>query len=148
MVTLLAIALRRMKGELDAEMRAAGFTDLRPAYGYAFSRLSFGGATAVQLGEHLGITKQSAGQIVDELERRGYVRREPHPTDKRGKLVVLTDRGWACVRAAERALAGIEARLAERLGLQSLKGLRGGLTVLGAGDRDPASPWHGLRPPW
>jgi DNA-binding MarR family transcriptional regulator len=146
-VTLLAVALRRLKDELDSELRAAGFTDVRPAHGYAFSRLSFGGATAVQLAEHLGITKQSAGQIVDELERLGYVRRQPHPTDRRGKLITLTDRGWACVRTAEQALAGIEARLAERLGLPSLQALRAELAAVAA-EPDPTVPWHGVRPAW
>src|SRR5262245_57215062 len=122
--TLLAVALRQVKEELDDDLRAAGFADVRPAHGYAFSRLSFVGATAVQLAEHLGITKQSAGQMVDDLERLGYVRREPHPTDRRGKLIVLTDRGWACVSAAQQSLAGIEARLADRMGADTLEALR------------------------
>jgi DNA-binding MarR family transcriptional regulator len=146
-VTLLALALRRLKAELDADMRAAGFADLRPAHGYAFSRLSFGGATAVQLAEHLGITKQSAGKMVDELERAGYLRREPHPTDRRGKLLVLTERGWACVRTAERAMAAIERRLADRLGPESYAHVRAGL-LAAAGTGDPLGNWHGLRPPW
>jgi DNA-binding MarR family transcriptional regulator len=146
-VTLLALALRQLKDELDGELRAAGFTDVRPAHGYAFSRLSFGGATAVQLAEHLGITKQSAGQMVDELERAGYVRREPHPTDRRGKLVVLTDRGWACVQAAGRALANIDRRLADRLGADQYAQLKAGLAAA-ATPTDPTGPWRGLRPAW
>jgi DNA-binding MarR family transcriptional regulator len=144
-VTLLALALGRLKRELDARMAAAGFADLRPAHGYAFSRLSFGAATAVQLAEHLGITKQSAGQMVDELERTGYVRREPHPTDRRGKLVVLTDRGWACVRAAGAALAELEQALAAELGPDRYDALRAGLAAAAGG---AGGPWHGLRPPW
>jgi DNA-binding MarR family transcriptional regulator len=146
LVTLLSLALGRLTDELDAELAAAGFAGLRPAHGYALSRLSFGGATGVQLAEHLGITKQSAGQLVDELERGGYARREPHPTDRRGKLVVLTDRGWEAVRAAQRALAAIDARLAERLGPDRLAELRAGLAEAGAGP--VAGSWRGLRPPW
>jgi len=145
LVTLLSLALGRLTDELGAELAAAGFGGLRPAHGYALSRLSFGGATGVQVAEHLGITKQSAGQLVDELERAGYARREPHPTDRRGKLVVLTDRGWEAVRAAQRALAAIDARLAERLGPDRLAELRAGLAEAGT---DPAAAWRGLRPPW
>jgi DNA-binding MarR family transcriptional regulator len=143
-ITLLAVALRRLRDELAAELRAAGFTDLRPAQGYVLSRLSFGGVTAGQLGEHLGLTRQAAGQLADELERLGYVRREPHPADRRGKVIVLTDRGRARVQAVEQALAGIEVRLAEGLGLQALKSLRAGLVALGAG-RAPLRP--DARPP-
>lgn len=146
LVVLLSLALGQLTDELEAELDSAGFGGLRPAHGYALSRLSFGGATGVQLAEHLGITKQSAGQLVDELERAGYARREPHPTDRRGKLVVLTDRGWECVRAAQRALAAIDDRLAARLGPQRLADLRAALTEAARGPA--AGPWRGLRPPW
>ena len=147
-VMLLNLALGQLNDELAADVAAAGFAGLRPAHGYALSRLSFGGATGVQVAEHLGITKQSAGQLVDELERSGYVRREPHPTDRRGKLVVLTDRGWAAVRAAQRALDGIDARLADRLGAERLEELRSALVVAASGAGAGGGPWRGLRPPW
>lgn len=146
LVVLLSLALGRLTDELEAELHAAGFGGLRPAHGYALSRLSFGGATGVQVAEHLGITKQSAGQLVDELEQAGYVRREPHPTDRRGKLIVLTDRGWDCVRAAQRALAGIDERLAGRLGADRLAELRAALAEAAKGPSDQF--WRGLRPPW
>ncbi|HEY6744999.1 MAG TPA: MarR family transcriptional regulator [Mycobacteriales bacterium] len=148
LVTLLSLALGRLTDELGAELEAAGFAGLRPAHGYALSRLSFGGATGVQVAEHLGITKQSAGQLVDELERAGYVRRKPHPTDRRGKLIVLTDRGWAAVRAAQRALATIDARLAQRLGPDRLADLRAGLAEAATGPASATTAWRGLRPPW
>jgi DNA-binding MarR family transcriptional regulator len=145
LVTLLTLAMGRLKRELDTRLAAAGFTDLRPAYGYAFSRISFGGATGVELAEHLGITKQSAGQMVDEMEKSGYVRREPHPTDRRGKLIVLTDRGWVAVRTAGKALAEMERELAGALGAEGYQALLTGLAAA-AGHTD--GPWHGLRPPW
>lgn len=47
--------------------------------------------TSSELAERLGVTKQAAGQLVDDLERRGYVRRDPHPAGGRRKLLVLTD---------------------------------------------------------
>ena len=143
---LVSLALGRLTDELDAGLAAAGFGDLRPAHGYALSRLSFGGATAVQLARHLGMTKQSAGQLVDGLERGGYVRRVPHPTDRRGKLLELTDRGWACVRAAEGLLAGIEDRLADQLGADQLAALKTSLGVVADRPGDETS--RGLRPPW
>src|SRR5689334_12824104 len=50
---------------------ARGFTDLRPAHGFAFVRISHGGATASELADHLGMTRQAASQLVDELENKG-----------------------------------------------------------------------------
>ncbi|GKQ36294.1 MarR family winged helix-turn-helix transcriptional regulator [Streptomyces sp. A012304] len=83
---------------------ARGFEG-RPAYGFAFARLAPDGATVTELAAHLGFTKQAASQLVDELVRKGYAERRSHPEDARARLVVLTDRGWACTRAAEEAAA-------------------------------------------
>ncbi len=105
----LAYSLLALSGALvdgiHTEVMARGFDDLRPAHGFAFVRLAPDGATTAELAEHLGVTKQAASQIVDELVTKGYVERHPHPTDARARLVVLTERGWACTRAADAAAA-------------------------------------------
>ncbi|RFU87289.1 MarR family transcriptional regulator [Streptomyces triticagri] len=128
--TLLAAA-----GELTRRIHDGvvdrGFDDLRPAHGFAFTRLAPGGATATELAEHLGVTKQAAGQLVDELVRKGYVERRPHPDDARARLVVLTERGRACTRAAEEAAADAVRPWADLLGERRLRQLLadlGGLT--------------------
>ncbi|MEU0195422.1 MarR family winged helix-turn-helix transcriptional regulator [Streptomyces afghaniensis] len=84
---------------------ARGFEGVRPAHGFAFARLAPDGATVTDLAAHLAVTKQAASQLVDEMVRKGYVERRPHPEDARARLVVLTGRGWACMRAAEEAAA-------------------------------------------
>ncbi|WEO98322.1 MarR family winged helix-turn-helix transcriptional regulator [Streptomyces sp. FXJ1.172] len=95
---------------------ARGFTDLRPVHGFAFGRLAPDGATVTELGVHLGVTKQAASQLVDEIVRKGYAERRPHPQDARARLVVLTGRGWACTRAAEEAAAEAVQGWADLLG--------------------------------
>jgi DNA-binding MarR family transcriptional regulator len=42
--------------------------------------------------------------LVDDLERSGLVERQPHPTDRRVKLVVATPEGAALARRAEEVL--------------------------------------------
>ncbi|MEW1645927.1 MarR family winged helix-turn-helix transcriptional regulator [Streptomyces sp. NPDC091219] len=102
----LTAALLTAAGDLTRRINdgvvARGF-DARPAYGFAFARLAPDGATATDLAAHLGVTKQAASQLVDELVRKGYAERRPHPGDARARLVVLTESGWACMRAAEEA---------------------------------------------
>jgi DNA-binding MarR family transcriptional regulator len=64
------------------------------------------------------------GELVDDLERRGYVRRRPDPEDRRAKLIVLTPRGLACVQAAFETIVGIEQSLEDLLGSRGLRALR------------------------
>lgn len=119
---------------------ARGFDDLRPAHGFAFARLAPGDATAADLAEHLGVTRQAASQMVEDLVRKGYVERRPHPDDARARLVVLTDRGWACTRAAEEAAAEAVRPWADLLGERRLRALRDDLARLA-----PGGP---IRPNW
>jgi DNA-binding MarR family transcriptional regulator len=49
--------------------------------------------------------------IVDDLEQAGLVERQPHPTDRRVKLVVATPEGAALARRADEMLAQPPARL-------------------------------------
>jgi DNA-binding MarR family transcriptional regulator len=61
------------------------------------------GISQQELSEHLIVTKSNVVGLVDRLERTGYVRREPHPTDRRFNQIVLT-------REGEKLEAQIEAR--------------------------------------
>lgn len=45
----------------------------------------------------LMVTTGSMTSLLDTLERRGLVRRQPHPSDRRQLLVHLTDEGQALV---------------------------------------------------
>ncbi|MGW4027302.1 MarR family winged helix-turn-helix transcriptional regulator [Streptomyces sp. NPDC005009] len=105
----LSAALLAVAGELVQRIHdgvvARGFEGVRPTHGFAFTRLAPDGATVTDLAVHLGVTKQAASQLVDDLVRKGYAERHPHPEDARARLVVMTERGWACTRAAEEAAA-------------------------------------------
>ncbi|MER7054882.1 MarR family winged helix-turn-helix transcriptional regulator [Streptomyces sp. NPDC000351] len=103
---------------------ARGFEGLRPAHGFAFARMVPDGATVTDLAAHLGMTKQAASQLVDELVRRGYAERRPHPADARARLVVLTEPGRACTRAAEEAAAEAVRAWADVLGEGGVRALR------------------------
>lgn len=53
-----------------------------------------------ELSEFLRLYPSQIVALIDELEQRGLVRREPDPNDRRAKVVVATDEGHAL---AERA---------------------------------------------
>ena len=92
-----AAAVLRLATELvDAVQEgvaARGFPDVRPAHGFAFARIAAGDATTADVAAHLGVTKQSAAELVATLVERGYVTRGPDPRDARARLLALTARG-------------------------------------------------------
>jgi DNA-binding MarR family transcriptional regulator len=141
---LLGMAFHAVMEEVHMRLAEEGFADVRPAHGFAFQYLSVrGGATAVELGEHLGVTKQAAVQLVDELERRGYVERRPHPTDRRARVVVLAARGWACVERVVALWAETERRWAALVGAERLAALRDDLSAFVTAAGTPP-----IRPLW
>lgn len=113
---------------------------MRPAHGFAFARLAPNGATVTDLAAHLGVTKQAASQLVDEVVRRGYVERRPHPDDARARLLVLTELGWACTRAAEEAAAEAVRPWVELLGEGEVRALRDRLARI--------APYGPIKPAW
>lgn len=119
---------------------ARGFGDVRPAHGFVFVRIAPDGATAREIADHLGVTKQAGSQLVEELIAKGYVVQRPHPSDARARLVVLTERGWACTRAAEQAAADAVGRWAGVLGERRLVKLRDAVGLVAPAGR--------LRPTW
>jgi DNA-binding MarR family transcriptional regulator len=64
------------------------------------------------------------GELIDELEELGYVTRQPDPTDRRAKLIVLTDEGRAAVEAGRQTIVGLEQRITEILGEKGHQALR------------------------
>lgn len=46
-----------------------------------------------ELAQRIGVTSAAATGIVDRLEARGHVERQPHPTDRRRTAVVCTASG-------------------------------------------------------
>ncbi|MBV2363946.1 MarR family winged helix-turn-helix transcriptional regulator [Streptomonospora nanhaiensis] len=143
---LLGMGFQLLLTEFTDRLAAAGYADLRPVHGMAFQALRDGGATSSELAERLGVTKQAAGQIVDDLERRGYVRREPHPAGGRRRLVVLTGAAREHLEVAGRVLRHLEAEVAEEGAGADTEVLRRELARLIralSGDRVPP-----LRPVW
>jgi DNA-binding MarR family transcriptional regulator len=138
-VGLLSVSRALVDG-ITAGMQARGFGDVRPAHGFAFTRLVPSGATITELAEHLDVTRQAAAQLVDELVAKGYVQRSRHPDDARARLITLTSTGWACTRAAEAAMADAVRPWASVLGEQRLRALQDDLLRI--------APHGPLRPIW
>ncbi len=121
---------RAMEARILAALAEAGFDDLTPAQGRIAARIGRDGTRLTDLAAQALVTKQTAGHLVDQLERSGYVRRRPDPTDARARLVQMAERGLAAVQLARRVEAEVEAEWTAHLGAEATTQLRAALTRL------------------
>jgi DNA-binding MarR family transcriptional regulator len=105
--------------ETFQRLAAAGYDDLHPRHWAVLAYLDEDGVRASELARLTARHKQVVGRVVDELEDLGYVERRPDPGDRRAKLVVPTKKGLAQIRIADQAVAEIERRHAEAVGLRT-----------------------------
>lgn len=67
-------------------------------------RLYHHGPSSVnELADHLGISMAGASQLLDQLIEADYLNRSEDPSDRRVKLISLTDRGVAAVETSMKA---------------------------------------------
>lgn len=66
-----------------------------------------------KMGDRLMLHQASITNLVDRLEQQGYLRRRPHPTDRRTTLAELTDEGRSIIEAATAAVVAASVGLAD-----------------------------------
>ena len=106
----LLIPYRYTEDRVFRALRDAGFDDWTLAQCRVFQRIAPDGSRLTDLADQAQMTKQSAGVMVDQLERLGYVRRAPDTADGRARVIVIEQRG---LRAVEVAMATLEEIYAE-----------------------------------
>ncbi|HWU60138.1 MAG TPA: MarR family transcriptional regulator [Microbacteriaceae bacterium] len=121
---LLFIPYRYTEDRMFQAVQDAGFDDWTLAQCRVFQRISPDGSRLVDLAEQAQMTKQSAGVMVDQLERLGYVRRVPDPTDGRARLIVIEERGRRAIEVATATVEGIFAEWKEYLGTRNFAQLQ------------------------
>ena len=75
--------------------------DLSPATGLVLSILADSDVPLPpnQIAERLIISRATVTGLLDSLEKRGYVQRQPHQSDRRMLLIALTDTGRQVAKA-------------------------------------------------
>ena len=121
---LLFVAYRAMESRVLDAVAAAGFDDITLAQARVFQRIGPGGTRLSELAAAAQVTKQTAGFLVDQLERAGYVERVPDPTDARARLVRIGPRGEAAAPVAAAALLEVESKWTAHLGVTAMSQLR------------------------
>ena len=112
------------------KLASQGHEAVRTAHGAVFQFVDDSGTTVSTLAERAAITKQAMADLVAHLEEHGYVTRVPDPTDRRAKLVLVTDLGREVLGIAQATVPEIEARVGELIGERRLTQLRSDLKAI------------------
>jgi DNA-binding MarR family transcriptional regulator len=117
------------RGMLDG-VYAAGYDDLTPAHVGVFRYPGPSGCRPTEIATNLDITKQSVNDLLGDLERKGYLTREPDARDRRARVVRLTAKGQRLQRLCLKLAQEGEARIAALLGPKRFRELSGALDIL------------------
>ena len=113
-------------------LEEAGYEDMPKNGMYVIGGLALGAGDVPlgQLVKELGVSKQSAGQLVDTLVLRGYLQRAEDPEDRRKLNITLTKRGEAAAATQAAVREKIDEQLLARVGRENLLRTRKTLAAL------------------
>ena len=119
---LLGRLLRHFRTELLAAAAASGYSDVREPHLQIFGNI-YDGARLTVLAHRAQLSLAATSELVDDLQRLGYVERRPDPQDGRAKLIVPTRRGRVALAAAGDRVAEIEEHWADLIGRDRFAGI-------------------------
>jgi DNA-binding MarR family transcriptional regulator len=121
---LLGNLLRLFRAELAARGEGEeGLERIRPAHLQVFGTIKADGTRLTDLAAWTNMSLSSMAELVDDLQRLGYLERAPDPTDGRAKLIRLTNTGWQAIRQGRQIIEQIEADWGRRIGEQRFESL-------------------------
>jgi DNA-binding MarR family transcriptional regulator len=124
-LAIILVAANRCLGDrLTAAVRETGARDARPAFGFVIRAVDAEEPTVTRLAELLGVSRQAASKLADEMVQRGYLLRAPDPDDRRRTRLRLSAKGRRVRERAAAESAAIEAELRAAVGDRAVDGLR------------------------
>ena len=127
---LFLLAYRDFQVRCVPMLEAHGHGKLTAAHITALTHIDSEGVRIVTLAERANMTKQSMGDLIQELESQGYVSRIRDSEDKRASIITLTEQGQKFFVDAQEITQEIDRAYADILGEAGVKQLRGLLVKL------------------
>ena len=121
---------RMLTGHAISKVHNAGFPEVRESWLPILQHVEEEGIRSIDLANRLAISKQAANQMVKEIQKQGYLQRNPDPKDKRAQLITLTDQGWQAWVIGLKAMAEMERRLETQLGLDNVDHMRNQAVII------------------
>jgi DNA-binding MarR family transcriptional regulator len=104
----------------SAELAIRGYEDVRSVHHFSLQAILSGADSASELGRRMAVTKQSAAKTIAVLEERGYVAREPDPSDRRRMRLQVTERGLTMLREGEAIFEELREQWEKQVGAKPL----------------------------
>jgi DNA-binding MarR family transcriptional regulator len=127
---LLLNAHRNFSLQALTKLREHGHEGLSLAHTNLLAHLDVGGTRITSLAERVGVSKQAIGNLVGDLEAKGYIRREVDAHDRRAAVITYTAAGRKFLQDAHEVKREIEAAYIATLGEDGFQELRRLLTLL------------------
>jgi DNA-binding MarR family transcriptional regulator len=109
---------------LHDRLVTAGWTDVRPAFGFVLLAARAEPTSSTAIAELMGVSKQAASKLIDVMEAGGYVARRIDEVDARQRLIVLTTRGERLLHVVEEIYHDLESEWSAVVGRENLEHLR------------------------
>lgn len=121
---LLRVPAEAIHRRIIAGLQRAGFRDLRLPHMRVLQYPGPDGCRPSELAERAGMSKQAMNQLLQSLERFGYLTRRDVKEDQRARRVHFTARGRAAWAKVHDILAEIEADWRTTLGEKEFQRLK------------------------
>lgn len=112
---LLVRLLHEFRQTLFASVEGTEFDDLRFTHSQIWGNVGIEGIRLTDLASKANLSLAACSELVNDLQRLGYLERRPDPSDGRAKLIYPTSRGRALLDAAGTRVAELEADWRARL---------------------------------
>ena len=127
---LLSIPSFDLSARVHHRLHSRGFREITDSNSTVMKLLGPEGDRITELANKAGVTKQSMGYLVEQLETAGYVERVDDPIDARAVIIRRTKKGWAYTRAAAEEVAKLQEEWTQLLGRAKMKELKSLLAEL------------------
>jgi DNA-binding MarR family transcriptional regulator len=135
---LLFDSTRRFQERVLQLVNGKGFPAIRIPHLAVTRHIDVTGTRIADVAARAGVTKQSMGEMIDQLDGMNYLTRAADADDKRAKIVKFTREGRKLLATIQAAVATTEKELAARIGTKAVKSLRDGLMAYCRTDQEPA----------
>jgi DNA-binding MarR family transcriptional regulator len=137
---LLFDSTRRFQEKVLSLVNSKGYPEIRIAHLAVTRHIDVNGSRIADLAIRAGVTKQSIGEMIDQLQAMGLVTRHAAADDRRAKIVVFSHQGRKLLGVIRNAVAACERDFSDCVGGSAARQVREALNAYCFSDECPSGP--------